>query len=58
VGETPDVTIVLTVDQYVRLIAGWLALGWVLENGTVAMEGARETAPGLARIFRGIGGAS
>ena len=56
--ETPDVTLTLTADQYVRLIAGRLPLDQALRDGTVTIEGERKTAIGLTRIFRGIGDGS
>ncbi len=55
---TPDVTVSLMIDQYVRLIAGQLPLERALQNGSVTIEGARDTFLGLAGIFRGIGGGS
>ncbi len=56
VSPTPDVTVSLTIDQYVRLIAGRLPLERALQDGSVTIEGARDTFLGLASIFRGIGG--
>ncbi len=52
----PDATLHLTADQYVRLIAGRLDLTQALERGTVTVEGDRERAIRLNRIFQGIGG--
>jgi len=52
------VTVSLTIDQYVRLIAGRLPLERALQDGSVTIEGARDTFLGLASIFRGIGGES
>jgi len=58
VSGTPDVTVSLTIDQYVRLIAGRLPLQHALQDGSVTIEGERDTFLGLAGIFRGIGGGS
>lgn len=51
---TPDVTLHLSADQYVRLIAGRLDLASAIEQGTVIVEGARGRALDLRRIFQGI----
>jgi len=58
VSGTPDVTVSLTIDQYVRLIAGRLPLEHALQDGSVTIEGKRDTFLGLAGIFRSIGGGS
>lgn len=55
---TPDVTLHVTADQYVRLVAGRLPLERAFEQGTVTAEGDEQRALGLTRIFRGIGGGS
>jgi hypothetical protein len=47
-----DVTIHLTADQYMRLLAGRLDLS--KESSDVAIEGDRARATGLNRIFQGI----
>lgn len=52
-GE-PDVTIHLTADQYVRLLAGRLPLHAAMESGGVTVEGDRDRAQGLNRVFSGI----
>jgi uncharacterized protein (TIGR03083 family) len=49
-----DVTLHLTADQYVRLIAGRLKLQDALDRGVVKMEGDRSRALALTRIFHGI----
>jgi putative sterol carrier protein len=51
---TPDVTLHLTADQYVRLLAGRLPLRPAIESGEVTVEGDRGRAEGLNRIFAGI----
>jgi uncharacterized protein (TIGR03083 family) len=51
---TADVTLHLTADQYVRLVAGRLPLERALEQGLVTAEGDRQRAGGLTRIFRGF----
>jgi hypothetical protein len=48
--ETPDVTLLLTPDEYVRLIVG--RLGADVE--TIRVEGSWDMAVGLTRIFGGI----
>lgn len=53
---TPDATLSLTADQYVRLVAGRLPLEDALERGTIAASGDRSVILGLTTIFRGIGG--
>jgi uncharacterized protein (TIGR03086 family) len=55
---TPDAALMLTADQYVRLVAGRLPLERALEEGTVTATGDQDRLLGLTRIFRGIGGAS
>ena len=52
----PDVTLALSADQYVRLIAGRLPLDRVLEQRAVTAEGDSGRLLGLNRIFGGIGG--
>jgi uncharacterized protein (TIGR03083 family) len=51
---SPDVTLDLTADQYVRLVEGRLNLAEALERGDIAVEGARERTTALNQIFRGI----
>ena len=53
--ERPDVAFPVTADQYVRLIAGRLDLARLLGQGGPALEGDRDKAMGLLRIFQGIG---
>jgi uncharacterized protein (TIGR03086 family) len=53
---TPDVTLSVTADQYVRLVAGRLPVTRALDQGTVTVTGDRSRLVGLNRIFRGIGG--
>lgn len=52
---TPDVTVHLTPDQYMRLVAGRLPLGPAIESGEVSVDGDSSRAAGLNRIFAGIG---
>jgi len=49
-----DVTLRLSADQYVRLIAGRLPLKEAIANGSVTVEGDASRAEGLNRIFKGI----
>jgi len=51
---TPDVTLRLTADQYVRLLGGRLPLDAAIEDGRVSVEGSRDRAVVLNRIFAGI----
>ncbi len=51
---TPDVTLQLTADQYVRLLAGRLPLDAAIDDGRVSLQGSRERAVVLNRIFAGI----
>jgi len=51
---TPDVTLRLTADQYVRLLAGRLPLDAAIDDGRVSLQGSRERAVVLNRIFSGI----
>ena len=51
---TPDVTLRLTADQYVRLLAGRLPLDAAIDDGRVSLQGSRERAVALNRIFAGI----
>jgi len=51
---TPDVTLRLTADQYVRLLGGRLPLDAAIEDGRVSVQGSRERAVALNRIFAGI----
>lgn len=53
VGQ-PEVAMSLTADQFVRLIAGRLDLGRLIERGAVRVEGDSVRVPVLQRIFRGI----
>lgn len=55
-ADAPDVTLALSAEQYVRLIAGRLPLDRAVEQGAVTVEGDRERLLGLNRIFRGFGG--
>ena len=52
---TPDVTVHLTADQYMRLLAGRLPLDPAMDRGEIAVEGDRPRAEGLNRVFAGIG---
>jgi hypothetical protein len=54
-GGTPDVTVHLTADQYVRLLTGRLPLGLALDLGEVTFEGERTWAEELNQIFAGVG---
>jgi uncharacterized protein (TIGR03083 family) len=54
VQGTPDVTLRLSADQYVRLIAGRLDLAAATEHGEIAVEGEHSRAMNLRRIFQGI----
>jgi hypothetical protein len=49
-----DLTVYLTADQCVRLIAGRFKLAGPIERGEVRAEGNPELAAGLNRIFGGI----
>jgi len=51
---TADVTLRLTADQYVRLLGGRLPLDAAIEDGRVSVQGSRERAVALNRIFAGI----
>lgn len=51
---TPDATLALTADQYVRLIVGRLKLDSGRKRDRVSISGDRERAMGLNRIFGGI----
>ena len=51
---TPDVMLRLTADQYVRLLAGRLPLDAAIDDGRVSLQGSRERAVALNRIFAGI----
>ncbi len=51
---TPDVTLRLTADQYVRLLGGRLPLDAASDDGPVSIQGSRERAVALNRIFAGI----
>ena len=51
---TPDVTLDLTADQFVRLIEGRLKIGDALERGDITVEGDKARAAALNEIFRGI----
>jgi uncharacterized protein (TIGR03083 family) len=51
---TPDVTLYLTADQCVRLVAGRFKLAGPVERGEVRFEGDRALIDGLNRIFGGI----
>src|SRR5947208_13555125 len=52
---TPDVTLQLSADRYVRLLAGRLDLARALDRGEVQLEGERDRALALTRVFAGIG---
>ena len=52
---TPDVTLRLSADRYVRLLAGRLDLARALDRGEAQLEGERGRALELTRIFAGIG---
>lgn len=58
-GETgaADLTLGLTADQYMRLLAGRLQLQQEMERGAVPAQGDREKAVGLRQIFKGIANA-
>jgi uncharacterized protein (TIGR03083 family) len=51
---TPDLTLYLSADQCVRLVAGRFSLAGPVDVGTVRFEGDRDRIPGLNRIFGGI----
>jgi len=51
---TPDVTLRLTADQYVRLLAGRLPLDAAIDDGRVSLQGSRKRTVALNRIFAGI----
>jgi hypothetical protein len=51
----PDVTLQLSADRYARLLAGRLDLARALDRGEVQLEGERDRALDLTRIFAGIG---
>lgn len=53
-GGSPDVTVHLTADQCVRLIAGRFSLAAPSENGSVRVEGDRRKVESLNAIFGGI----
>jgi uncharacterized protein (TIGR03083 family) len=52
---TPDVTLQLSADRYARLLAGRLDLARALDRGEVQLEGERDRALALTRVFAGIG---
>jgi hypothetical protein len=52
---TPNVTLYLTADQYVRLLTGRLPLGPALDGGEVTVDGERTQAEVLNQIFAGVG---
>jgi uncharacterized protein (TIGR03083 family) len=52
---TPDTTIHLTADQYVRLLAGRLPIDSAIGRGEVTVAGDRARAESLNRIFAGVG---
>lgn len=52
---TPDTTIHLTADQYIRLLAGRLPLDSAIDRGEVTIEGDRARAGRLNMIFAGLG---
>src|SRR5437764_12985726 len=52
--ETPDVTLQLSVDRYVRLLEGRLDLARALDRGEVQLGGERSRALALTRVFAGI----
>src|SRR2546423_4409695 len=51
-----DVTIHVTADQYVRLLAGRLPLRAAMDKGEVTIDGDRTRAENLNRLFAGVGG--
>ncbi len=51
---TPDVTLLLTADQYARVVAGRLDLARATEQGDITVEGDRSRALSLNRVFQGI----
>jgi uncharacterized protein (TIGR03083 family) len=51
---TPDVTLHLTADQCVRLVAGRFSVVGRVERGEVRAEGDRRRVEGFTRIFGGI----
>jgi uncharacterized protein (TIGR03083 family) len=52
--DSPDITLRLTADQFVRLIVGRLKLDSSKERDRVDIEGDRDIAPDLNRIFGGV----
>jgi putative sterol carrier protein len=52
---TPDVTLHLSADRYVRLLVGRLHLARAMDRGEVRLEAERGRALELTRIFAGIG---
>ena len=55
-GGNADVTMHVTADQYMRLLAGRLPLRSALDKGEVTVEGDRTRAENLNRLFAGVGG--
>jgi uncharacterized protein (TIGR03083 family) len=55
-GGNADVTMHVTADQYMRLLAGRLPLRSALDKGEVTVDGDRARAENLNRLFAGIGG--
>jgi putative sterol carrier protein len=55
VGNT-DVTLHVTADQYMRLLAGRLPLRAALDTDAVTVDGDRTRAENLNRLFAGVGG--
>ena len=51
-----DVTLHVTADQYIRLLAGRLPLRAALDTGVVTANGDRARAERLNRLFAGVGG--
>jgi hypothetical protein len=51
-----DVTIHVTADQYMRLLAGRLPLRAAIDKGEVTIDGDRTRAENLNRLFAGVGG--
>jgi putative sterol carrier protein len=51
----PDVTIWLTADQYVRLLAGRFDIAAALDASRLRVEGDRDRAKWLNRLFAGVG---
>ena len=55
-GGNADVTMHVTADQYMRLLAGRLPLRSALDRGEVTVNGDCARAENLNRLFAGVGG--